>query len=581
MSFRTRALLAMLAAALAPLALFAAGVRDEIAGRIAAEHLERVAVTSAMIERELAREANEIGERLAALAASMPGDDRLRLALSRSAGVDRRYLLEYAGRSMRLTGLDALQLHDMAGRILSSGQFRNDFDRLEPELQAGMSAGGDSVLLAWFRTAEGPMLALTRRETVRLGDAELVLVAGRRMDRRMLERFASGGDLFVALESTGSPGESHSAEAGARETGGLDIPILPAADARTAVPPTARLRIFQRGDPLADALRRIDRWFVAAVGLVAAAALALGVWLSVRLSRPLAELAETAGAISLAGSERIPGAARADEIGLIARRLTTMRRRLRSSAEALREAERRATVGEIARQVNHDIQNGLVPIRNVLRHLADVQERSPGELVSVFGERRHTLDASVGYLDALARRYARLAPRTESGPADLVAIAREAVSAAGADGARVRLVASEGVADVTADPVSLRRLLDNLVRNAVDSLTSGDGAVDVRITPARSAVRLIVADTGRGMSEAELTRAFEDFHTTKPNGTGLGLSIVRRLASDLGARLHVESAPGRGTTMTLDFPAVQAAVPPSQLRTKTRFPIHDSRFPRS
>jgi signal transduction histidine kinase len=56
------------------------------------------------------------------------------------------------------------------------------------------------------------------------------------------------------------------------------------------------------------------------------------------------------------------------------------------------------------------------------------------------------------------------------------------------------------------------------------------------------------------MSNDELSRAFEDFHTTKAGGTGLGLSVVRRLAADLQADLRVESAPGRGTTFTIDLP---------------------------
>jgi signal transduction histidine kinase len=56
------------------------------------------------------------------------------------------------------------------------------------------------------------------------------------------------------------------------------------------------------------------------------------------------------------------------------------------------------------------------------------------------------------------------------------------------------------------------------------------------------------------MTEAELARAFEDFHTTKPNGVGLGFSIVRRLVVDLGAALRVDTAPGQGTTVEVELP---------------------------
>jgi signal transduction histidine kinase len=574
MSFRARALVAMLAAAIGPLAVFAAGVRGEVSDRLHAAHDRRVAALTALIERDLAREAGDVGRRLASLAAVMPDDDRLRLALARGAAADRRYLLDYAGRAMRLGGLDALQLHDSAGRILSSGQFRNDFDRLAPELPASIAAAEDSVVLAQFRTPEGQMLVLARQTGVRIGGASFALMGGVRMDRRLLERFSSGPDLFVTLSLPGDAAEHVEPPLGAarREAHRIEVPLV-----RAAGVTTAQLRLLQDGGELPAVRRSVDRWFAAAALLVSLGALALGLWLSARLSRPLAELADATGAMSLTGGVRIAGAERDDEIGRLARRLTSMGRRLYTSAEALRDAERRATVGEMARQVNHDIKNGLVPIRNVLRHLAEVQVRTPADLAAVFGERRHTLEASVEYLDALARRYARLAPRPTAATVDPVAIAEEAVGAAHAGGAPVRCVRNGTPPRLHADPLALRRILDNLVRNAVESLTSAEGSVTVRIEPCDESVRISVADTGRGMSDGDLARAFDDFHTTKPNGTGLGLSVVRRLASDIGARLHVDSAPGRGTTISLVF--AEGKPVPTALRRERRFPIPDSRLP--
>ena len=69
--------------------------------------------------------------------------------------------------------------------------------------------------------------------------------------------------------------------------------------------------------------------------------------------------------------------------------------------------------------------------------------------------------------------------------------------------------------------------------------------------------RIVVEDTGKGMSESELERAFQDFFSTKPGGTGLGLSIVRRLVTDAGGRLRVETSPGAGSCFTVDLPLVE------------------------
>ncbi|OLC70072.1 MAG: hypothetical protein AUH78_22240 [Gemmatimonadetes bacterium 13_1_40CM_4_69_8] len=106
----------------------------------------------------------------------------------------------------------------------------------------------------------------------------------------------------------------------------------------------------------------------------------------------------------------------------------------------------------------------------------------------------------------------------------------------------------------------LRRILENLVGNALDSLESRPGTVTVVTARAagaddgRPAVRITVADTGRGMSREELNRAFDDFYTTKPGGTGLGLSIVRRLVLDANGALRVETEPGGGSKFIVELP---------------------------
>jgi signal transduction histidine kinase len=108
-------------------------------------------------------------------------------------------------------------------------------------------------------------------------------------------------------------------------------------------------------------------------------------------------------------------------------------------------------------------------------------------------------------------------------------------------------------------------VLENLLGNAVDSLDGRpDGIVTVATEAAGSdgqAVRLSVTDNGPGMSEPELERAFDDFHTTKKDGTGLGLSIVRRLVLDLGGSLRIETQPGAGTRAIVELPARDGRTP--------------------
>jgi two-component system nitrogen regulation sensor histidine kinase NtrY len=204
----------------------------------------------------------------------------------------------------------------------------------------------------------------------------------------------------------------------------------------------------------------------------------------------------------------------------------------------------------------------LAPIRHVLRHLTQVAADEPASLPQVFEERRDTLESSVAYLDTLAGNYARLTPVMQSGPCSLNDVVRE-VARLSEGRASLLLALASDLPLVRGDELAIRRVLENVVGNAADSLDGKAGAA-VTITtelsgdPATPSVRVIVADQGRGMTQAELDRAFDDFYTTKERGTGLGLTIVRRLIQDLGGRLRIETEPTIGTRVIIELPAVQA-----------------------
>ena len=114
---------------------------------------------------------------------------------------------------------------------------------------------------------------------------------------------------------------------------------------------------------------------------------------------------------------------------------------------------------------------------------------------------------------------------------------------------------ADGLPVVTIDALVLRRVIENLVSNAVDSLEGKNGTVMITTERGHGLVRIAVSDTGRGMTKGELDRAFDDFYTTKDGGTGLGLSIVRRLVIDSHGSLNVETEPGKGSRFVVELPA--------------------------
>jgi signal transduction histidine kinase len=115
-----------------------------------------------------------------------------------------------------------------------------------------------------------------------------------------------------------------------------------------------------------------------------------------------------------------------------------------------------------------------------------------------------------------------------------------------------------------ADPVLLRRALENLILNSLDAMPAG-GTLTVRTAQRSGRVRLEVTDTGEGLAPEECARLFTPYYTTKRHGTGLGLAIVQSVVSDHGGRIEVESAPGAGATFRIELPLQQTLSPEGQM----------------
>ena len=494
MKFRTRLLISFGVVVLVPLLVFGLGIRREMSRSVTGQYEQRVQALVNVINADIAREGDRIGARLATMKNSLKDDNNFRNVVVR--GADRSYVLDYAGNAMRLSGLDFLQIQDDEGRVVSSGHFRNEFDRLGP------AVSGTTLLRA--ATAEGPFLTLVTSDTVYITPSHRFrLVGGIAVDSQFLARLARDPELGVALAL---PRDSTRSDSGKLVVGPpLTLPYIDATDGPGRVE-QARIEITRSAALLTALQRNVNLWFAAAVLVAALAALLLAGWLSTRISEPV-------------------------EAGF-------------------RDMERRIAIGELARQVNHDVKNGLAPLRNVFRHLMQVARDKPAELPQVFAERQGTVESSISYLETLAANYAKLSPQSDRKATDVNAVVRETIG--GSSSVRAKL--ADGLPPVSADALVLRRVIENLVSNAVDSLDGKTGTVTVSTERAKGTVRVAVSDTGRGMSKAELDRAFDDFYTTKPGGTGLGLSIVRRLVLDSSGTLKVETEPGKGSKFIVEIP---------------------------
>ncbi|HEX4000221.1 MAG TPA: ATP-binding protein [Pirellulales bacterium] len=113
----------------------------------------------------------------------------------------------------------------------------------------------------------------------------------------------------------------------------------------------------------------------------------------------------------------------------------------------------------------------------------------------------------------------------------------------------------ENLPQLLLHPIGIQQVIVNLVNNAIEA-SPPESQVCIATHHINDSIRLAVRDHGRGMSDEERLRVFEPFFTTRKGagGTGLGMSIAFGIVQDHGGSVHIHSNPGRGTTITLDFP---------------------------
>jgi len=262
---------------------------------------------------------------------------------------------------------------------------------------------------------------------------------------------------------------------------------------------------------------------------------------------------------------------RAHEAALHAEAATALLdERERLAREALEaEALRRADVIKTAllRAVSHDLRTPLMAISTSAGALArsdlSLADADRAELLATILAASDRLDRLVGNLLDLSRLQAGAA-EPEQQLCELEELIVGALDELGPEAQRVEVMLPVDSPAVRVDPGQIRRVLVNLIENAI-KYSPPDERVRVQVgsTPSEAAVRVI--DHGPGVPLTERERIFEPFQRGTRRGdaagAGLGLAIARGFTEANGGRLSVESRAGQGATFVLGLPLVREAVP--------------------
>jgi PAS domain S-box-containing protein len=237
---------------------------------------------------------------------------------------------------------------------------------------------------------------------------------------------------------------------------------------------------------------------------------------------------------------------------------------LQRQRETLYQTEKLAALGTLSAGIAHEMNNPLGIITSRIEvMLLDAEEQNLPTQVLEDLQVLHRATQRVARIATNLRSFARQSPR-EHARVDLNAVVQETLllmqKPLEVDGIRLVTGLDPELSPILGDASTLQQVLLNLVTNAREAMATRGGEIRIEtgLSERPGWVRLVVRDTGPGISPEELSKVFDPFYTTKKAGTGLGLSVSYGIIQDHHGTVDVESVPGHGTTFSLAFPAAPA-----------------------
>ena len=265
---------------------------------------------------------------------------------------------------------------------------------------------------------------------------------------------------------------------------------------------------------------------------------------------------------------------------------------LRHSQQSVMQAERLRALGEMASGIAHDINNAISPVSLYSEMLMTSEPQLSEAGRNRLATMRRAIEDVAGTIERMREFYRPREAEREFKHLDFAAAIEQVVQLTEPRWRalpqqrgvviQLRKELAASLPNVMGDDIELRDALTNLVFNAVDAMPEG-GALTLRTRAVDQggspAVQVEVADTGIGMDEETRRRCIEPFFTTKGlRGTGLGLASVYGMLQRHDARLDIDSAPGRGTTIRMTFPASADDAAASGTHNVLHLPIRQLRI---
>jgi nitrogen fixation/metabolism regulation signal transduction histidine kinase len=230
-------------------------------------------------------------------------------------------------------------------------------------------------------------------------------------------------------------------------------------------------------------------------------------------------------------------------------------------------AQRNAAWGEVAQRLAHEIKNPLTPIQLSAERLKrKLNDKLDVEDAAILSRATTTIVQQVEAMKSMVNAFSDYArpPRHQPIQLNLNTLISEVLALYPSQtGASVEAVLDDELPRIEADPVRMRQVLHNLVKNAREALDGSDNGkitVSTRTDKFQGSdwIELRVEDNGPGISRDEVERVFDPYVTAKSKGTGLGLAIVKKIIEEHGGTIAVDTEYTGGAAFLIKLPALDA-----------------------
>ena len=283
--------------------------------------------------------------------------------------------------------------------------------------------------------------------------------------------------------------------------------------------------------------------------------------ISRQISKPLLLIREKIAKTELRGSNELIVYNRDDEIGLLVKQYNKMVMELEESANQMAESEREGAWREMAKQVAHEIKNPLTPMKLSVQHLQRAYTNGPSEKLDVlFAKTSKLIIEQIESLSNMASEFSNFAQMPEDkfeefnistilvGTTDLFKQS---------ENADIKAKVAPNVY-VNADPEQVRRVFNNLIKNAIQAIPEErSGKVEIELKALKSTVRITIKDNGKGIPKENYKKVFVPNFSTKNSGMGLGLAICRKIVETAKGNISFTSDLNEGTTFTVILPRIE------------------------